>query len=154
MWNSTYVINDLGQLKDFAKRLAKELNGGEIIGLVGDLGAGKTTLVQALAEAMGVEGQVKSPTFILMQCFKIGQGYQTAKGINELCHVDAYRLENEDELFAIGFGEYAEREDAVSIVEWADRIESLSWLEDYREIKFDFGDDGQRILDCRGSFSR
>jgi tRNA threonylcarbamoyladenosine biosynthesis protein TsaE len=144
----TVTIKSLAQMQRFADGVARRLKGGEIIGLIGDLGAGKTAFVQALAKSFGVRKAVRSPTFILMQCFRIGRDIRLRTGINELCHIDAYRLEGADELFAIGFGEYAEREDAVTLVEWADLVESISWLEDYREIRFAFGKGEERVLAC------
>ena len=142
------TINNLERLQRFADGVARRLKGGEVIGLIGDLGVGKTAFVQALAKSFGVRKAVRSPTFILMQCFRIGPEIRSRTGINELCHIDAYRLETEDELFAIGFGDYAERLDAVTLVEWADRIESIAWLDHYREIRFEYGDGEKRILYC------
>ncbi|MEY4723188.1 MAG: hypothetical protein RLZZ324_701, partial [Candidatus Parcubacteria bacterium] len=65
-------IKNLEELAAFAKEFAHSLKGGEIVGLIGDLGAGKTTFVQFLAAALGVKAAVKSPTFILMQVLKAG----------------------------------------------------------------------------------
>ena len=146
--NVEVTIKNLEEMEEFAINVAHQLQGGEILGLIGDLGAGKTAFVQLMAKAMGIRKGVRSPTFILMQCFNTSKDYSSKTGINELCHVDAYRLETADELFAIGFGEYAEREDAITAVEWADRVESIAWLEDYREIKFTFGKEEERVLIC------
>ena len=60
-----------------AKQIAKNLNGGEVIGLSGPLGSGKTTFVQFLAKALGVKRTVKSPTFILLQAYKIREEHRT-----------------------------------------------------------------------------
>jgi tRNA threonylcarbamoyladenosine biosynthesis protein TsaE len=144
-----FLAPDLKSLKHCAESVVASLRGGEIIGLVGDLGAGKTTFVQYMAKAMGIKKPVRSPTFILMQCLETGRSFRKKTGIVEMCHIDAYRMKNEDELFAIGFGEYAEREDCVTVLEWADRIESVSWLEDYREIRFVVDKDQKRHLECR-----
>ena len=140
------AIKNLDDMERFANKVARKLRGGEILGLIGDLGAGKTAFVQALAKAMGISKKVRSPTFVLMQCFDTSKDYSTKFGINELCHADAYRLKTVDELFAIGFGEYIDREDAITVVEWVNRVESIGWLEDYREIKFVFGEGEERIL--------
>lgn len=142
----TVRIKDLPALERFAERYAQTLRPDDIIGLVGELGAGKTAFVQRLGKVLGVKRPVRSPTFILMQVLPTSKAVAKRTGIVNLCHIDAYRLENEDELLAIGFGDYAERDDSVILIEWADRLTSVQWLEQYREIKFDFNGEGERIL--------
>jgi tRNA threonylcarbamoyladenosine biosynthesis protein TsaE len=139
------TIKNLKALDAFAKKMASSLKGGEVIGLVGDLGAGKTAFTQRLAAALGVKKEVKSPTFILMQCFETGAASRK-KGIVQLCHVDAYRFDHERELAVIGFGDYAGRQDTVTVVEWSDRAPSLHKREDFKEITFGFGKGEERIL--------
>ncbi len=147
-------IKNLAALEKFAAAYAKTLRPGDIIGLVGDLGAGKTTFVQTLSKVLGVKVPVRSPTFILMQVLPTSKAVAKRTHIANLCHIDAYRLNNEDELFAIGFGEYAERDDSVILVEWADRLPSVQWLDHYREIKFDFDGEGERVLTLNGAANR
>ncbi len=145
------IINDLADLAAFAEEFAGSLRGGEIVGLIGDLGAGKTTFVQALAKALGVKEAVKSPTFILMQVFATSSA--TAKGgAARVCHVDAYRLKDWRELAAIGFEEYAGDPRTVTLVEWADRVPELHRMPGYGEITFTFkkGDVRELILDGLG----
>jgi tRNA threonylcarbamoyladenosine biosynthesis protein TsaE len=80
---------------------------------LGTLGAGKTRLVQAIAEACGVPPrQVVSPTFVLIQQYR---------GRRPVCHIDAYRLRDEDEFDQLGPDELFES-DALVLVEWADRV--------------------------------
>jgi len=146
----TVRIKDLAALARFAEGYAKTLRPDDIVGLVGDLGAGKTTFVQHLAKVLGVKRPVRSPTFILLQALPTSRAVAKRTGINELCHIDAYRLKNEDELFAIGFEEYAERDDSVILIEWADRLPSVQWLDHYREIRFDFDGEGERVLTLNG----
>ncbi|HEY2411476.1 MAG TPA: tRNA (adenosine(37)-N6)-threonylcarbamoyltransferase complex ATPase subunit type 1 TsaE [Pirellulaceae bacterium] len=97
----------------FGAALARVLPPGITIALIGTLGAGKTLLVQALAEATGIQRKdVVSPTFVLCQQYR---GQQT---IN---HVDAYRLQDEDEFRELG-GDELMAGDAITIIEWADRV--------------------------------
>lgn len=133
----TVKIENLAALRRFAKTFAAARRGGEIIGLVGDLGAGKTTFVQMLAKALGVKEAVKSPTFILMQVFHTGPAAKE-RGIAQLCHVDAYRLKDRTELEAIGFDEYAGEASTLTVVEWADRIPELHERAGFIELTFDF----------------
>jgi tRNA threonylcarbamoyladenosine biosynthesis protein TsaE len=139
-------IRHLHDLATFAEHFSLSLKGGDIVGLVGDLGSGKTTFIQHLAKAFGVKKPVRSPTFVLMQVFKTGPAAKMKTGIIQLCHIDAYRLESEDELFALGFEDYAARRDTVILIEWVDRVPSVQWLDHYREVRFDFDGDGERII--------
>jgi tRNA threonylcarbamoyladenosine biosynthesis protein TsaE len=94
--------------------LADVLPDGTTVALCGTLGAGKTRLVQAIAAAAGVDRRdVLSPTFVLMQ---------EHHGRRTICHIDAYRLRDEDEFAALGPEEYFDGEGLV-LVEWADRVE-------------------------------
>jgi tRNA threonylcarbamoyladenosine biosynthesis protein TsaE len=93
--------------------LAEVLPPGATVALSGTLGAGKTRLAQAIAEALGIErGNVVSPTFVLAQEYH---------GRRTLYHIDAYRLRDEDEFLALGPEEYFES-DGITLLEWADRV--------------------------------
>jgi tRNA threonylcarbamoyladenosine biosynthesis protein TsaE len=93
--------------------LAEVLPERAVVALCGTLGAGKTRLVQAIAEACGVDRRdVVSPTFVL------AHEYRGRRTVN---HLDAYRLRDEEEFLALGPEEYFEQE-AITLVEWADRV--------------------------------
>ena len=93
------------------KRLGALLPSGTFVALHGDLGAGKTVLVRGIASALGIR-EVTSPTFTIVQ------EYDTTP---RMLHFDAYRLSDEDELYAIGFDDYL-RQDAILIMEWAELV--------------------------------
>lgn len=95
------------------RALAGELGPGDFLGLIGDLGAGKTTLVKALVEGLSSEHEAKSPTYTLLN------EYDTEPPV---VHVDLYRLQSADELESIGYWDYAESSRAITCVEWLDRI--------------------------------
>jgi tRNA threonylcarbamoyladenosine biosynthesis protein TsaE len=96
--------------------LADLLPDGTVVALSGTLGAGKTRLVQAVAEACGIDRQqVTSPTFVLCQSYR---------GRRTIHHFDVYRLKEEQEFLELGPEEYFES-DALSFVEWAEKIEAL-----------------------------
>lgn len=142
----TMPVKNLAALRAFAKQFAASLRGGEVVGLVGDLGAGKTTFVQLLAKELGVKHAVKSPTFILMQAFPASAA-AAKRGVARICHVDAYRLKDWRELAAIGFEEYAGEPRTVTLVEWADRVPELHRLSSYEEITFAFkGGEGRELI--------
>src|SRR3954471_4675282 len=93
--------------------LAGVVSPGTVIGLVGPLGAGKTRLVRALAEALGVDpGAIASPTFVLIHEYE---------GQIPVVHCDAYRLRDADEFEALGVDDYWSG-GGICLVEWADRV--------------------------------
>jgi tRNA threonylcarbamoyladenosine biosynthesis protein TsaE len=118
----------------FGRALADCLPNACVVALKGTLGAGKTRLVQALAEALGVDRQdVVSPTFVLVQEYH---------GSRSIIHIDAYRLRGEDEFRQLGGEEYLVGPYVV-LIEWADRV-SGSLPDDYLEISIDVTGDTQR----------
>ncbi|MFH2062707.1 MAG: tRNA (adenosine(37)-N6)-threonylcarbamoyltransferase complex ATPase subunit type 1 TsaE [bacterium] len=139
-------ISNLSDLQALVHDIAAELRGGEVLGLVGDLGTGKTTFTQLLAKELGVTVEVKSPTFVLVREYPTGSEVGE-RGINQLVHADAYRLEDESELWGIGFGDQAGEPSTVTVVEWADRVPGLQHLSGYRELRFSVGVDGRRLVD-------
>jgi tRNA threonylcarbamoyladenosine biosynthesis protein TsaE len=107
------VCNSPARTQAVASAIAATLLPGDVIVLDGDLGAGKTTFVQGLARAMGVDEVVTSPTFTLMR------SYPTAFGV-DLLHVDVYRLESEAEIVALGLPELLD-DGVVAAIEWGRR---------------------------------
>ena len=99
---------------ELARRLAGVLRPGTVICLDGDLGAGKTLFVQNLAASLGVQGEVTSPTFNLMNVYEDGR--------LPLVHFDLYRLEQEYELDEIGFYDYVENPDGLVLIEWSEKF--------------------------------
>jgi tRNA threonylcarbamoyladenosine biosynthesis protein TsaE len=94
--------------------LATVLAVGDVIALVGELGAGKTTLVRGLAIGLGVDGaDVASPTFALCHEYR---------GRIAVCHLDLYRIERARELDHIDFDGVLDRHDSAAVIEWADRF--------------------------------
>lgn len=103
--------------REIGRRLGEHLRGGEVIALVGPLGAGKTQFVKGLAAGLGVadERVVTSPTFVLCNEYR---------GRLMLYHLDAYRLTGPHELDALGFAEMCDA-GGVVVVEWAERMAGL-----------------------------
>lgn len=104
------------ETQQIARELAESLQGGEVIALIGDLGAGKTTFTQGLAAALGVTAKVKSPTFTVMN------EYVASKGeITRLVHADFYRMEEAGELRALALDD-ERRPDTIIVVEWPNAV--------------------------------
>lgn len=118
---------DISSLEELAEAAAEVLNmsadrkafGATVLGLSGDLGAGKTTFVQTLAKKLGVQETVTSPTFVIMKSYLIEDRFK------KLVHIDAYRVENIDEMRVLGFAELLEQKDTIICIEWAEKIKEL-----------------------------
>jgi tRNA threonylcarbamoyladenosine biosynthesis protein TsaE len=113
MTQLTYIAKDESATAALGAALAELLPDGAVVALLGELGAGKTRLVQAVAEALGIERRdVTSPTFVLVQ---------QHRGQRTLNHIDAYRLRDEDEFREAGADECFDGE-GLTLIEWADRV--------------------------------
>lgn len=135
------------QTFNFAKKFSKKLRGGKVIGLVGELGAGKTIFVKGLAAGLGIKKNITSPTFVLMKIYPVKsprhERVSGSAGFNRVnkipktrisnlkfkilnfVHIDAYRLKSHQDLASIGAEEYFRRPDTITVVEWADRIKKI-----------------------------
>jgi len=110
---------------DFAKKYAKNLNKGDIIILSGELGSGKTKFVQGVLEYFGLENEISSPTFTIVNEY-------TNENIN-IYHFDVYRLSDTDEFYAMGGEEYFSN--GICLIEWGEMIETIL-PEHYTKITF------------------
>ena len=115
------VTHSAEQTRRFGRQLARHLRGGEVIALIGDLGAGKTVLVKGMAVGLGIKHRVSSPTFVLMRVYPV----QPHKTIRRFVHVDAYRVRHAAELLEIGLVDYLGQPDTVTVIEWADRVREI-----------------------------
>jgi tRNA threonylcarbamoyladenosine biosynthesis protein TsaE len=104
-------------MRSLGERLAADLNPGDLVVLTGDLGAGKTTLVQGIAAGLGASGPVVSPTFVIARVYRGGRV--------PLVHVDAYRLGSRVEVDDLDLD--ADVAESVTVVEWGEGlVEDLS----------------------------
>jgi len=110
------ILADAAATKAFGGKLAALAQGGDAIALIGELGAGKTTLVSGLTEALGA-GPAHSPTFSLV--------HEYGGGLLIVWHADLYRIEREAELVELGIDEVIGDRRGIVVVEWADRFAVL-----------------------------
>ena len=108
------------QTFNFAKNFSKRLKGGEVIGLIGNLGAGKTIFTKGLAAGLGIIKNITSPTFVLMRVYPV-----KSRRIKQLVHIDAYRVKSARDLTAIGADDYFNQPSTVTTIEWADKIKKI-----------------------------
>ena len=125
------------QTRAVAAALGELLAGGDLVLLVGELGAGKTVFAQGLARGLGVVEPVTSPTFTIVQEYT---------GRVPLAHVDVYRLDRVQELHDLGFDELVDS-DRVTVVEWGDLVEQAVPTE-HLVVRIEPGDaDSDRVLE-------
>jgi len=124
------------ETKELGKEFAKKMVGGEIICLYGDLGSGKTTFVQGLAEGLGIKKKVTSPTFVLVHQFPLVNN-------KVFYHFDCYRLQKNN-VKDIGLYELFSEKNIIAI-EWAERIKDF--LPKKRiDIKIDYNSKNKRDI--------
>jgi len=123
------ISNSSENTKKVAREFSKKLNPGSILAFYGNLGAGKTTFIQGLAEGLGYKGRVFSPTFIFVRPYKISEqkaeSGQHKSAIKTLYHIDLYRIEKATDLKTIGIQEFLEDKEAISAIEWAEKIDKF-----------------------------
>jgi tRNA threonylcarbamoyladenosine biosynthesis protein TsaE len=109
------VTRSTDETLELARAVGELLRPGDVVSLVGDLGAGKTVFARGVARALGVTELVVSPTFTIVREYE---------GRVPLVHVDVYRIDAVQELHDLGFEEVV-RDDAVTLVEWGDKVDGL-----------------------------
>ena len=119
-----YISNSLKETekiaRDFIRSLAPKISGATVIGLYGNLGAGKTTFAQVAAKVLRVEETVTSPTFVIEKIYEL-----TGKKFAHLIHIDAYRLEKSEELLHLGWQDIISNPENLILVEWPERIADI-----------------------------
>jgi tRNA threonylcarbamoyladenosine biosynthesis protein TsaE len=110
---ATFISHSPAETEALGESWGRAAERGLVIGLTGDLGAGKTQLVKGLARGLGIAARVHSPTFTLLNEYTGGR--------LKLFHLDLYRLETREQILAAGLEEYL-RPDGVAVIEWAEKM--------------------------------
>lgn len=134
------ITKSASETQELGRKIGSSLKGGEILALTGDLGSGKTTFIQGLAQGLEIKGRIISPTFILMRTYELPEE-------KAFYHIDLYRLENslEFEIENLGIPDIWRKEDNIVAIEWAEKIKkylpkNATW------IKFEnLGEEKRRI---------
>lgn len=135
------ISKNPNQTEEYAMRLGKRLNGGEVIAFFGGLGMGKTRFTAGLAKGMGIDEYVSSPTFALVNEYE---------GEIPLCHFDMYRITTFDDLCSTGFFDYLDN-GSVLAIEWSENIESALPEDKLIKIEIIKGEsDDERIIRMSG----
>lgn len=115
------------ETQKFANEFAQKLQGGDVVLLFGNLGAGKTTFVQGLGKALGIERRIISPTFIILRTYQVQPSTMLSQEVplRNFYHVDLYRLGSEKEIEDIGLVSLMGDEENIVVIEWPERLGSL-----------------------------
>ncbi len=132
------TTNSANQTIALASKFAGQIKPGALLGLVGELGSGKTQFTKGLAKGLRIKKNITSPTFVLLKQYQLSQG--------NFIHIDCYRLSNSQELLDLGWQELIKHPQNIIVVEWADKIKSILPRKT-RWIKFKVGNkENQRII--------
>lgn len=133
-----FISNSEKETENIGAAFAKDLKGGSVVAMYGDLGAGKTAFVRGMARGMGLDAHVSSPTFTIVNEYP---------GERELIHFDMYRLASADELFDIGWEDYLNR-GAVCAVEWSENVRDAFFGDEINVTIEKISDCSRRITIC------
>lgn len=141
-----FISKNENTTKDFAKKFAKLLNKNDVVVLTGELGSGKTKFVEGFLSNFGLENEISSPTFTIVNEYK---------NVNTtIYHFDVYRLEDSSEFYEIGGEEYFEK--GTCLIEWGELIED-ALPKNYIHITFEKDDKDENIrilnIDLPDSFN-
>jgi tRNA threonylcarbamoyladenosine biosynthesis protein TsaE len=133
---------------EFAKKFLADLvsfekpqNTATIVELLGDLGAGKTTFMAGIGQGLQIQEPIVSPTFLIQKNYRLVTGFPWKK----LIHIDAYRIESEKELAAIGWDNYSKDKDNLIFIEWPENMQTK--IDSIRQIKFKYLNENEREIE-------
>ena len=132
-----FISNSENETKQIGKEFAKSLKTGDVVVLTGDLGSGKTKFTEGVLSFFGLEDEISSPTFTIVN--------EYVKDDVAIFHFDVYRLEDVDEFYAIGGEEYFDK--GISLIEWGEMIKD-ALPNKFIHVKFsrDLENENQRII--------
>lgn len=110
----TIITNNFAETQKLGKNFAKSLQQGNVVCLYGDLGSGKTTFTQGLAEGLGIKNRIISPTFVIIRSYKLE--------FRSFYHIDLYRTETEQDLEGLGIEEIIKNKNNIVVIEWAEKL--------------------------------
>lgn len=138
---SRIISGSTAETEKIGYNLGKTLPRGCVVAMFGDLGAGKTSFTRGFAAGMGIEADVTSPTFAIMNDY-YGNG-------RHLYHFDMYRVSGYDDLYSTGYFDYSEGDDSV-IIEWSENIEEFLPDDCVRITLTKTDNENERLIDISG----
>lgn len=131
-------ITSLDNIEEVAKEFINLMGDDTIFAFYGKMGAGKTTFIKALCKALGVEDEVNSPTFAIVN------EYRSESTAELIYHFDFYRIKKVEEVYDLGYEDYF-YSGALCFIEWPELIEELL-PDDTKKISIEENNDGERII--------
>ncbi|OGY24601.1 MAG: tRNA (adenosine(37)-N6)-threonylcarbamoyltransferase complex ATPase subunit type 1 TsaE [Candidatus Woykebacteria bacterium RBG_13_40_7b] len=139
-----YLSKDAKETQKIATNFARNLKGGEILALIGNLGSGKTTFLQGLARGLGIKKRILSPSFVLIR----SQPIPSHKPLTTFHHIDLYRLEGKINVKDLGLSEIFGDPTLIIAIEWAEKIKN-QLPKGTIFINFEYIDETTRKIDIR-----
>lgn len=137
MNEKVYITKNAEETKKIAKELAKQIHKGVFIAFYGNLGSGKTTFIQGLAEGLGIKRRIISPTFIIIRTYVLRPKI--------FYHIDLYRTESKNDLLGLGIDEILNDKNNIIAVEWAEKMGKM--LPNRRiDVYFEYLGDNEREI--------
>lgn len=124
MSNKTIITNSFGETQQLGKDFTKQLKGGDVLALYGNLGSGKTTFIQGIAKGLGIENKIISPTFIIVRKYDLRFKIKDLR-IKNFYHIDLYRLESVNDLKSLGLDEIINDKSNIVAIEWPEKLEKF-----------------------------
>ncbi|MCR4853132.1 MAG: tRNA (adenosine(37)-N6)-threonylcarbamoyltransferase complex ATPase subunit type 1 TsaE [Prevotella sp.] len=134
------IIDNIDHIGEAAQQFIDNLPAGNVFAFYGKMGAGKTTFIKALCQKLGVEDEVTSPTFAIVNEYQAGDQCPTPL----IYHFDFYRIKRLEEAYDIGFDDYIDSGN-LCFIEWPELIEDLL-PEDATSVSIEEKEDGSRIV--------
>jgi tRNA threonylcarbamoyladenosine biosynthesis protein TsaE len=143
----SFVTKSLEETEKLAREWLSSLDTSRdealVVGLYGNLGAGKTTFTQSVAKSLGVEDVVNSPTFVIEKIYETRHPH-----FARLIHIDAYRLDSAKELQVLNFEELVSNKHNLILIEWPEKVKEIL-PEDHYKIKAEFVDETTRKFEVQ-----
>ena len=133
----THISRSPKETEALGESWGRRAQPGWVIGLSGELGAGKTQLVKGLARGLGITEPILSPSFVLVHEYRTGR--------LPLFHLDLYRLNGAEQIIAAGLEEYLYRPKGITVIEWIERWSGLAPGSDWR-VTIESSDENERII--------
>lgn len=142
--NESKILHNLEETKVYAREFVSNLvplvDSATLVGLYGNLGAGKTSFTQGVAAALGISDTVNSPTFVIEKIYTL-----VDQKFSHFIHIDAYRLEKAEEMLRLGWNEIISNPKNLIIVEWPERIAEI--MPAHIEVKLEHVSENERTVE-------
>ena len=136
---ATHISTSPEQTIALGRAFGERAQPGMVVGLKGDLGAGKTQFVRGVAAGLGAADRVHSPTFALINEYRAGR--------LPIFHIDLYRLETTDAILSAGLDDFFQQKEGVTLIEWFERLESTGMADLATNIiRFEVTGDNERAI--------